>query len=442
MARIILAMLQETGHLNGTLALARALHARGHEVRYLAVPEHEPQIQEQGFETIPIMAGFFPRGAETGRREDGKPRALAHFIEDQRRFAHLRQAFDAFFGQEIDTIIAEQRPDLFLVDPLIAAIAVVTHRSGVRTAMLSTTLPLVKMPGVPPLCSSLPPAEGLAGRLRLELAWSRLLLRQFFLHGGARLGLRFDRETYLMREVRRRGFPRKRIQRASFYASHLDLPELVLCPREFDFPQVEENPDRHYVGAGVDLERREPDFPWDRLSSSKPLVYCSLGSAPQNWPHFPRFLSSVLDAMRIHPEFQWVLSTGKGAHAEALERAPAEAVVVPYAPQLKLLARAAVMVGHGGLNSLKEAMWHGVPVVALPCMVDQWGNAARLAYHGLGLVEDVAHLTGEKIARCISRVLGEPSYRQRMEAMRQAFHERERSGRALQLVEAMLSSPS
>ena len=93
-----------------------------------------------------------------------------------------------------------------------------------------------------------------------------------------------------------------------------------------------------------------------------------------------------------------------------------------------------------GAPSSREATLY--PVVALPCMVDQWGNAARLAYHGLGLVEDVAHLTGEKVARCVSRVLGELSYRQRMEAMRQAFHERERSGRALQLVEAMLGSPS
>jgi MGT family glycosyltransferase len=247
-----------------------------------------------------------------------------------------------------------------------------------------------------------------------------------------------DTEGFLLREARRRGFPKERILRASFHASSLGLPELVLCPRAFDFPQAEAKPTRHYVGPDVDLKRHEPDFPWERLSSDKPLVYCSLGSTPERWPHFQRFLSSVLDGMRAHPEWQWVLSTGEGAHAKAVERAPAGAVVVRYAPQLALLARAAVMVGHGGLNSLKEALLHGVPGVMLPCMHDQTGNAARVAYHGLGVVEDIAQLTEEKLARAISTLLREPAYRHRAEAMGQRFRESEGSEQTVRTVESLL----
>ncbi|MDF3035189.1 MAG: hypothetical protein K0S28_463 [Paucimonas sp.] len=437
MAKIIMAMAQETGHINATLALAKALRARGHLVSYLAIAKCAPQIEQQGFRTLPIMSGFF--AAASTSSEESPATLLKRFSESRRKVMHSRAAYDSLVSSEIDEIISRESPNLALVDPLLPAVAVATQCSGIPTLMLSTTLPLRKLPGVAPLCSSLPPATGGLTALRIQAAWARLLAKQLVLRGAAHVGWRFDRELALMREARRRKFERKRIQRASFFASQLDLPELILCPPDLEFPITEPNAMCCYVGPVIDQERHEPEFPWHRLSSDRPLVYCSLGSAPDQWPHFRRFLSSVLTAMRMRPDLQWVLSTGMKMHAEALQQAPAEAVVVPYAPQLKLLARASLMVTHAGLNSLKEAAWFGVPVIALPCMLDQKGNAARIAFHRLGRVADISRLSGAQLASAVADVLEDPAYRERARAVHEKFRQFEEKAEALDLIDAVLA---
>ena len=441
MAKLILAMAQETGHFNATLALAKTLRGRGHEVRYLAMPDRAAPLEQQGFETIPIMEEYFPRGAPSSGQPAGSRFALSFWTERRRGIVRARAAFDALVERELDQILTRHQPDLCLVDPLFPAVAVVTERANVRTLMLSTTLPLARIRGIAPLCTDIAPTGDWLGHARAASAWTQLLVKQAFLRGLARLGLRFDRELTLLRAAKRRGFPQSRIQRAAFYASRVELPELILCPREFDFRSPEVDPTRHYVGPVIDLQRHEPSFPWQRIAPDKPLVYCSLGSAPHQWPHFPRFLSSVLAAARQRTDWQWVISTGESAYQDALQRAPSEAVVVPYAPQLGLLSRASVMVTHAGLNSLKEALWHAVPLAALPCMLDQKGNAARIAYHGLGAVEDISRLDGERLIGCISLVLGDSLVRKRLEAMQQCFKQNEDSGAGVTLIEEHLRTP-
>lgn len=437
MGKLLLAMAQETGHFNATLALAKALRGRGHDVRYLAMPDRAAFLEQQGFETIPIMAAVFPRGSEAASPPAGGG-VRARWAARMRRIDRARAAFDGLVDRELDEIVAAHRPDLCLVDPLLPALAVVTERAGFRTLMLSTTLPLARVRGTAPLCSAVPAGDGWLGRARTDAAWARLLATQAVLRRLARLGLRFDRELALERAARDRGFPASRIQTASFYASRVALPELILCPRELEFDAAEVDPTRHYVGPVIDLARREPEFPWHRIAPGRPLVYATLGSAPHQWPHTPRFLDAALAAMHARADWQWVLSTGERAHAAVAPRAPSHAIVVPYAPQLQLLARAQVMVTHAGLNSLKEALWFAVPLVALPCMLDQKGNAARIAHHGLGAVDDIARIDGDRLVARIDGVLADPAIRGRLAAMQQRFERSERAAEGISIIERSL----
>ncbi len=49
------------------------------------------------------------------------------------------------------------------------------------------------------------------------------------------------------------------------------------------------------------------------------------------------------------------------------------------APQLAVLKQADVFVTHGGMNSVSEALVHGVPMVVVPFISDQLTNAQRIA---------------------------------------------------------------
>ena len=94
------------------------------------------------------------------------------------------------------------------------------------------------------------------------------------------------------------------------YKPLLNLPELVLCPADFEFPQVLKPARRHYLGASINLEREKAPFQWDRIDGDKPIFYVSLGSQSHLSPFSRRFFQSVINVMNNRSELQAIISIG------------------------------------------------------------------------------------------------------------------------------------
>jgi len=69
-------------------------------------------------------------------------------------------------------------------------------------------------------------------------------------------------------------------------------------------------------------------------------------------------------------------------------------------------------VTHGGLLSMFEIVYHGVPVVTLPVFCDHDANAAKAAADGYAIVLELRTLNGDQLANSILAVAREPKYRQ------------------------------
>lgn len=54
-----------------------------------------------------------------------------------------------------------------------------------------------------------------------------------------------------------------------------------------------------------------------------------------------------------------------------------------FVPQLEVLKRTDVFITHGGMNSLNEALYFGVPVVVVPQQIEQGFNMRRLKKIGV-----------------------------------------------------------
>lgn len=67
---------------------------------------------------------------------------------------------------------------------------------------------------------------------------------------------------------------------------------------------------------------------------------------------------------------------------------------------------------HGGLLSLQETAYHGVPIVALPLMSDQNLNAKQAETLGMAKALDLKNLSEESIEEAILSIMTKPSYRQ------------------------------
>lgn len=194
--------------------------------------------------------------------------------------------------------------------------------------------------------------------------------------------------------IDRTGIPIVRISTAfpEIYGDHCGpkytwkLPELVLCPREFDLPDSPLPPPyRNYAEPSLFRDRGEIPFEWDWLDSTKHLAYCSLGTQRSAYGQAPPLLRKIVEAFSALHDYQLVLATSGFRNMEIAHEAAANVLIVPSAPQVHLLENAKVAITHGGLGTIKECILSATPMIVLPFLHDQPSNAERVVRHGLGI---------------------------------------------------------
>jgi len=429
---LLVAMLQETGHLNPSFKLMRTMQGRGHDVRYLATPELTPHIAAQGFPVLP----FFPELNENSAAAGGR---LAVLKKRRAITATYRAVAERLLEDGADAF--GLTPKLLLVDVTQTHLSLWAHRFGIPQVLLNTSLPQTKSPGSAPLRSGLSYETGPVGLLRNELAWQRFLLKRRLSAQLADVGEMCPPYELSRQLAARFGVSQRELNCETVYMPQLRAPhELVFCAEELDFPRPS-TAQRHHVES-VDLQRKEPSFDWTRLANDKPLVFCALGGQLYRGGQTPAFLQRVAAAFAQRPDLQLVLATGRHMRPEQLVPCPSNVLVVERAPQLAMLTRAQLMITHGGLGSVKECVINGVPMLVFPLDVDQPGNAARVAHHGIGLAGDIAHTSVAGLLTMIDRVLAQPSFRERCGQLQQKLVKLESSEHGANVLEGLLERPS
>jgi len=81
----------------------------------------------------------------------------------------------------------------------------------------------------------------------------------------------------------------------------------------------------------------------------------------------------------------------------------------------------------------------GVPMLLMPVYYDEFGNAARVVYHGLGARLWLKELSTPELGRLIDRVLEDSSYSARAKLMSEKLHNLEQQSPGVTIVENILS---
>ncbi|XP_067435584.1 UDP glucuronosyltransferase 5 family, polypeptide G1 [Thunnus thynnus] len=94
-------------------------------------------------------------------------------------------------------------------------------------------------------------------------------------------------------------------------------------------------------------------------------------------------------------------------------------LLVDWLPQNDLLGhpKTRVFVAHGGTNGMYEAIYHGVPVLGLPLLFDQFDNVLRLKVRGAARVVEAKSLTKDNFLEAIKDILETPSYRNNIQRL-------------------------
>ena len=92
-----------------------------------------------------------------------------------------------------------------------------------------------------------------------------------------------------------------------------------------------------------------------------------------------------------------------GYHSQ-LGEIPPNFLIKSFLPQLEILRRSDLFITHAGFNSVTEALYFGVPMLALPQVNDQHMVAKRLSLLQLGLTESMEGLSPKKL-KSITEIL-------------------------------------
>lgn len=379
-----------SGHLNPMTALARKVQSRGHEVLFIGVPDVEPVVRAANLNFEPYCEREYPAGSIP---ELYAPIAKLHGLNVLRyQTREITPGFLKVALEHLEEKLVETSVEALVLDATHVFLQLTPMSLGVPFVQIWNTLHLDSSGATPASFFSWPhelTPEALARNIE-----GLKKLAGFFAPVVA-VAKSYAEEKGLQ------------IDWSDPHATTSKLAVITQTPKQFDFPGAPWPAHFHYAGPLHDDDGREQiAFPWKKLTG-EPVVYASLGSLVNGRPHIYR---TILGAVERLPGFQVVLSVGKNTNRNDLGPIPPNTIVVDNAPQIELLACAALCITHAGLNTSLEALAQGVPMVAIPIGYDQPGVAARIAYHGVGEFTELNHLTVEGLAQLIQVVTKDSRY--------------------------------
>ena len=399
MSKLLFFNIPAYGHVNPTLPVVTELVQRGHAVIYYNAEPFEPVIKETGAAFRPYPDSSASE-ADFAKRANNLVDVSVFLLEESLRLVPFI----------VDEFVREQ-PDLVIFDSIALWGMLAARLKKVHSAASIVTFISEGVPGV--------------------LQWRDYpqVFRQAFTRLPALQRLR----RQLVKTYGPDIFPGQAI-----------LPckgdfNIVYTSREFqpDTPYIDDS--FHFVGPSIlAATRKQTDFPWDSLDPQRTKIYLSLGTLYSNNIEFYR---NVFTAFSSHPA-QFILSVGEQTDLHALGPVPGNFIVKPSVPQLDLLQKVDLFITHGGMNSVNEALYYGVPLVVVPQQIEQAINGRQVARQGAGILladrPPYGRLDDSVLQRAVDKALADPAYRQNAERIGQSFHKAGGYQRAADIITAAL----
>ncbi len=419
MSHIGLVVPAYTGHLNPMITLGRELRRRGHQVSLISTPDARAATVRNSLAFISVGTSDFPLGS------------LERFTETQGRLVGLRAIRFSFtdlakqaasHARELPFAVRSNGVDALVVDQFQPVGAAVAQRYDIPFVSLCSHMPLNTDLSVPPWMMPWVPEDSNRARMRNRVGYLARDLAERPLHVEAnRARVNWGLSAVAADEA---------------FSS---LAQIAQIPAFFDFPRPNAPECFHHTGPLTDfsgvfsngaLSGADPiPFPWERLDG-RPLIYAAMGTLQNRSERVFRTIAEACDGL----DAQLVIALGRPG-VRIPSDFPGNPIIVDYAPQVELLARASLYIGHGGMNSALHALANGVPMVILPAAADNAGVAARAKYLGIGEYIPVTRLSARKLRTAIETVRFNPAYRDNALKYQNVVRDIDGVGRAADIVE-------
>lgn len=354
------------GHVNPTLSVVTELVKQGVRVTYFTTENFRSIIEPTGAKFVPVHSWMAQQ--EGGQEHGGKDDNVAAVVP----FLFLNEA-----GAYIDDVMAvlrEDRPDAIMHDFAGIAGTMAADMLKVPNIMIYTSYPSNDTYSV---AESF---EGIPADHPMRIAAAQIAQDYVEKYGCRKLTVKeiFDGQGDL----------------------NLVMMQKRLVPNYETF-------DDRFVFTGVQIGKRTAFGSWKAPDNGKPLLYSSLGTAFNNWPEYYPILFDAVRDLDIN-----VFAALGEVKPESLNDIPANVEVGQMVPQLDILSQASVFITHAGMGGTGEAIYYGVPMIAIPQMDEQAITARQIEKTGLGVAFlDKNNITSERLKAAVAKLLEDESYR-------------------------------
>lgn len=359
------------GHVNPTLSFVTELIKRGVRVTYFTTEDFRKIVEPTGAKFVPVPSWMKDNDKHNDgeeKKDDGAEDSVAATVP----FLFLNEA-----GAYIDTILntlKDDKPDAIVHDFAGIAGTIAADNLGVANVVLYTSYPSNKY------FSNAETFSGVPDDHPLRIAANKIA-EEFV-------------EKYHCRKMTVK----------EIFDGNGDF-NIVMMQKRF-VPHSETFPD-NYVFTGAQIGKRSTFGTWKAPDNGRPLLYSSLGTAFNNWPEYYPILFGAVKDLPIN-----VFAALGAIDPDTIHDVPDNVEVGTMVPQLDILSQADVFITHGGMGGTNEAIYYGVPMIAIPQMDEQAITAKNIEDKGLGLAFlDKESITSEALKAAIEKVLNDPSYK-------------------------------
>lgn len=357
------------GHVNPTLSVVTELVRRGVRVTYFTTENFRNIVEPTGADFVPVKSWMADNDTHNDGKKDG---SAEENVAAAVPFLFLNEA-----GAYIDTILAvleKDKPDAILHDFAGIAGTMAADILKVPNIMIYTSYPSNENYSVAESFEGVPADHPL-----------RIAAAQIAQGYAEKYGCRI----MTVKEI---------------FDGQGDL-NLVMMQKRL-VPSHESFGD-NFVFTGVQIGKRTAFGSWKAPDNGKPLLYSSLGTAFNNWPEYYPILFDAVRDLDIN-----VFAALGAIEPASLHDIPANVEVAQMVPQLDILSQASVFITHAGMGGTGEAIYYGVPMIAIPQMDEQAITARQIEKTGLGVAFlDKNAITSENLKAAIVKLLEEPSYK-------------------------------
>jgi UDP:flavonoid glycosyltransferase YjiC (YdhE family) len=449
-AKIICITTGLTGILHASFEVVSRLEKAGHQVTYACPWDIEEKVVKQGFNYLQLPpVNFNPAPALPdfqGPLVRLKKIGTSLLKIKERRM----KAIEALGMDKFSAVLDELEPDFMLIDLELHDFILTAVSKEIPTVLLNQFFSIWESPNLPPIHQPTIPGQGWRGhRLGIKLAWLIVRARQKLFAWKRRLLTAFtDRRSILLYYAKQIGFPSNELIEEYEFPPPLTyrmLPVISLTAWELEFPHTP-RPNLYYVGPMVFLNRQDPNADsrinnqLEQIFEAKnergfKLIYCSFSTLQKA---DEKFVQRIIEAVSNRTEWKLIIGLGGLLKNASFKNVPKNVYTYEWVPQLQVLRYADCSINHGGIHTINECIHFGVPMLIYSGKkFDQDGNAARIAFHGLGIMADKDIDDAQNIQNRIETILTDSSFKTRVDEINSQL--KKQNDKLVRLVEDFLA---